>query len=315
VTGGVFLQAVISGLSTGAVYGLVGLGFTLVWSLTRVLALAHGDVVVASALIAVLAVIGRTPVASSPGLGYSVLLVLLTLVAGVLLALLTYAVAVRPFLDRSRRSDDVLGWVAGTVTAGLVIRTALGLALPAAAYAVPDALHLDSLNRSGVVDLPGGTTVTVRSFAVFGVAVVVAFATDGFIRRSRVGRGMRAVAEDVDAAALCGVDVERLVVAAFAIAGLLAAIAALLDAPAHSVAVDSGALLGLSGAAAALLGRLGSPRGAVVGGLALGVGQQLIANWSHLGADWAATFPLAVLVTVVAVRPAGLRAGRQVAVE
>ena len=59
MTGGVLLQAVISGLSVGAVYGLVGLGFTLVWSLTRVLALAHGDVVVASVLIAVLAVIGR----------------------------------------------------------------------------------------------------------------------------------------------------------------------------------------------------------------------------------------------------------------
>ena len=315
MSGGVLLQAVISGLSIGAVYGLVGLGFTLVWSLTRVLALAHGDVVVASVLVAVLAVIGRTPVASSPGAGLSLSLVLLTLLAGVLLALLTYAVAVRPFLDRSRRSDDVLGWVAGTVTAGLVIRTALGLALPAAAYAVPDALHLDGITSSGIVDLPGGATVTVRSFAVFGVAVVVAVLTDWFIRRSRVGRGMRAVAEDVDAAALCGVDVERLVVAAFAIAGLLAAIAALLDAPAHSVAVDSGALLGLSGAAAALLGKLGSPRGAVVGGLLLGVGQQLIANWSHLGADWAATFPLAVLVAVVAVRPAGLRAGRQVVVE
>ena len=315
MSGGVLLQAVISGLSIGAVYGLVGLGFTLVWSLTRVLALAHGDVVVASVLVAVLAVIGRTPVASSPGAGQSLLLVLLTLLAGVLLALLTYAVAVRPFLDRSRRSDDVLGWVAGTVTAGLVIRTALGLALPAAAYAVPDALHLDGITTSGIVDLPGGATVTVRSFAVFGVAVVVAVLTDWFIRRSRVGRGMRAVAEDVDAAALCGVDVERLVVAAFAIAGLLAAIAALLDAPAHSVAVDSGALLGLSGAAAALLGKLGSPRGAVVGGLLLGVGQQLIANWSHLGADWAAIFPLAVLVGVVAVRPAGLRAGRQVVVE
>lgn len=315
MTGGVFLQAVISGLSVGAVYGLVGLGFTLVWSLTRVLALAHGDVVVASSLIAVLAVIGRTPVASSPGPGHSVLLVLLTLVAGVLLALLTYAFAVRPFLDRSRRSDDVLGWVAGTVTAGLVIRTALGLALPAAAYAVPDAFHLDGITRSGVVDLPGGATVTVRSFAVFAVAVIVAVATDWFIRHSRTGRGMRAVAEDVDAAALCGVDVERLVIAAFAIAGLLAAIAALLDSPGHSVAVDSGALLGLNGATAALLGRLGSPRGAIVGGLVLGVGQQLVALSSHLGADWAATLPLAVLVAVVAVRPAGLRAGPQVAVE
>jgi branched-subunit amino acid ABC-type transport system permease component len=176
-------------------------------------------------------------------------------------------------------------------------------------------LHLDSLTTSGVVDLPGGASVTVRSFAVFGVAVLVAVATEGFIRTSRAGRGMRAVAEDVDAASLCGVDVERLVVAAFAIAGLLAGVAALLDAPAHSVAVDSGALLGLSGAAAAMLGRLGSPRGAVVGGLVLGVGQQLIANSSHLGADWAATFPLAVLVAVVAVRPAGLRAGRQVEAE
>ena len=75
MTGGVFLQAVISGLSIGAVYGLVGLGFTLVWSLTRVLALAHGDVVVASVLVAVLAVVGRTPVASSPDAWHSVLLV------------------------------------------------------------------------------------------------------------------------------------------------------------------------------------------------------------------------------------------------
>lgn len=315
MTGGVFLQAVISGLSIGAVYGLVGLGFTLVWSLTRVLALAHGDVVVGSVLVAVLVVVGRTPVASSPGVGHSVLLVVLTVLAGVALALLTYAVAVRPFLDRSRRSDDVLGWVAGTVTAGLVIRTALGLALPAAAYAVPDALHLDRITSSGVVDLPGGATVTVRSFAVFAVAVIVATATDWFIRRSRIGRGMRAVADDVDAAAICGVDVERLVVVAFALAGFLAAVAALLDAPAHAVAVDSGALLGLSGAAAALLGKLGSPRGAVFGGLVLGVGQQLIALSSHLGADWAATFPLAVLVAVVALRPAGLRAGRQVTVE
>lgn len=312
---GVVLQAVISGLSVGAVYGLVGLGFTLVWSLTRVLALAHGDVVVASVLIAVLAVVGRTPVASSPGVGHSLLLVVLTLVAGVVLAVVSYVVVVRPFLDRRHRSADVLGWVAGTVTAGLVIRTALGLALPAAAYAVPDPLHLDGLTSSGVVDLPGGTTVTVRTFAVFAVAVVVAIATDHFIRRSRLGRGMRAVADDVDAASLCGVNVERVVVAAFVLAGLLAAVAALLDSPAHAVAVDSGALLGLAGAAAALLGGLGSPRGALLGGLALGVAQQLVASSDHLGASWATTLPLAVLVAVVAVRPEGLGTGRRAVVE
>jgi len=315
MSGGVLLQAVVSGLSVGAVYGLVGLGFTVVWSLTRVLDLAHGDVVVGSVLVGVLIVVGRTPVASSPDVARSLLLVVLTLLAGVVLALLTYAVAIRPFLDRRHRSEDVVGWVAGTVTAGLVLRTALGLALPAAAYAVPDPLHLDGFTGSGVVDLPGDATVRVRTFAVIVIAVAVALVTESFIRRSRIGGGMRAVADDVDAAALCGVNVERVVVVAFALAGLLAAIAALLDAPSHSVAVDSGALLGLAGAAAALLGRLGSPGGAVVGGLALGVAQQLVASWSHLGAAWAATVPLVVLVVVVAVRPGGLRAGREVAVE
>ena len=315
MSGGVLLQAVISGLSVGAVYGLVGLGFTLVFSLTRVLALAHGDVVVGSVLVAVLAVVGRTPVASSPGVGHSIALIVLALAAGVALAVLSYVVAVRPFLDRSHRSQDVLGWVAGTVTAGLVVRTALGLALPAAAYAVPDPLHLDSITSSGVVDLPGSTTVTVRSFAVFGVAIAVAVVTDWFIRASRLGRGMRAVADDVDAATVCGVDVERVVIAAFALAGLLAAVASLLDSPGHAVAVDSGALLGLSGAAAALLGRLGSPRGALLGGLVLGVAQQLVASSTHLGASWATTLPLVVLVSVIAVRPGGLGAGRLVAVE
>jgi len=315
MSGGVLLQAVISGLSVGAVYGLVGLGFTLVWSLTRVLALAHGDIVVASVLVAVLAVVGRTPVASSPGVGHSLLLVLLTLAAGIVIAVISYAVAVRPFLDRRHRSADVLGWVAGTVTTGLVIRTALGLALPAAAYAVPDPLHLDRITSSGVVDLPGDATVTVRSFAVFGVAIAVALVTDWFIRGSRVGRGMRAVADDVDAAALCGVNIERVIVVAFMLAGLLAAIAALLDSPGHAVAVDSGALLGLAGAAAALLGGLGSSRGALLGGLAIGVAQQLVASSTHLGASWATTLPLAVLVAVVAVRPEGLGLGRRVIVE
>jgi branched-chain amino acid transport system permease protein len=310
MSGGVLLQAVVSGLATGAVYGVVALGFTLVWSLTRVLALAHGDTVVAAALVAVIVVVGRTPVAMSASVGSSIAMVLLALAVGVVLSLLVYVVAVRPFLDAARRSADVTGWVAGTVTAGLVLRTGLALALPAAAYAVPDPLHLDELTSSGVLQLPGGGTVDVRALPVLGIALAVAVAADWFIRTSRTGRGMRAVADDVDAAVLCGVPVERVVVTAFAMAGLLAGVAGLLDAPGRSVAVDSGVVLGLAGAAAALLGRLGSPRGAVAGGLALGVLQQLVGASEHLGAAWTPLVPLLVLVVVLAVRPEGLRTGR-----
>ncbi|MBV9292071.1 MAG: hypothetical protein JO222_06440 [Frankiales bacterium] len=189
------------------------------------------------------------------------------------------------------------------------------MALPAAAYAVPDPLHLDEINASGSVSLPGGGVVAVRTFPVLAIALAVAVATDWFVRRSSTGRAIRAVADDVDAAELCGVAVGRVVLVAFALAGALAAVAGILDAPGHSVAVDSGAQLGLAGAAAALLGRLGSPRGALAGGLVLGVAQQLVATSASLGPAWSTLLPIAVLVTVVAVRPGGLRAGRQVVVE
>jgi branched-chain amino acid transport system permease protein len=315
VTGGQLLQAVLTGLSLGAVYGLVAIGFSLVWSLTRVLPFAHGDIVVGGALFAVLAVVGTTPVAISPSVGRSIALVVLTLAFGVVLSVTSYAVAVRPFLDRGSRGEDVLGWVAGGVTAGLVIRTALGVALPAAAYAVPDPLHLDAFTSTGTVTLPGGGSVHVRVFPVLAVGLLAAAAVEWLLVRARLGRAMRSVADDPDAAALCGVPIERAVVAAFALAGLLAGVAALLVAPAQPIGVDDGVVLGLAGAAAALLGRLGSPRGAVAGGLVLGVAQQVVQVAPSLGAAWSELVPLTVLVVVLAARPGGLRAPRQVPAE
>src|SRR4051794_41073005 len=200
MSGGVLLQAVVSGLALGTVFALVAVGFTLVWSLTRVLAFAHGDLVVAAALTGVLVVVGRTPVALSLGVARSIAVVVVALAVGMALSLLVYAVAVRPFLDRREQSDDVMGWVAGGVTAGLVIRTALGLALPAAAYAVPDPLHFDELTTNGTVGLPGGGVVGVRVFPVLVVGLLVAVAADWFIARSRLGGGGRGLPHHAGAA-------------------------------------------------------------------------------------------------------------------
>src|SRR3954467_7498410 len=188
MSGGVLLQAVVSGLALGTVFALVAVGFTLVWSLTRVLAFAHGDLVVAAALTGVLVVVGRTPVALSLGVARSIAVVVVALAVGRARSLLRSRVAVRPFLDRREQSDDVMGWVAGGVTAGLVIRTALGLALPAAAYAVPDPLHLDEMTASGTIGLPGGGVVPVRVFPVLAIGLVVAAAADWFVTTSRAGR-------------------------------------------------------------------------------------------------------------------------------
>lgn len=296
---GVLTQVVLAGLATGAVLGLVGLGFTLVAGTARVLPFAHGDVVVAAVFTGVLVVLGRSPVAQDLDAGRSVLLAVLVLLAGAALSGLIAVLVVRPFRDRP------VGWVAGGVAAGLLVRAVLGLALPGQGYAVPDPFHLDALSSDGLVHLPGGTTLPVRTLGVLVVGLVVGVVAERLLVRSRFGRSLRAVADDPDAAALCGVDPARVLVLAFVAAGVLAGLAGMLDAPGRSVSVDDGVLLGLEGIAAAFLGGLGSLRGALLGGLALGIAQQTaVQAWGPALQD---VVPLAVLVVLLALRPQGVR--------
>lgn len=305
---GVLLQAALSGLSAGAVLGLVALGFTLVAGTVRVLHLAHGDLVVAAVFTGVLGVLGTTPVAVALAPQGAALLVLLVLAAGAALSVAVAALAVRPHLpDAARgRPGDAVGWVAGGVAAGLLLREGLGLLLPQEGYAIPDPLRLDALTASGVLALPGGQVLPARVPAVLVLALLAGLATERLLVRSRFGASLRAVADDPDAAALCGVPARRVVLQVFALAGLLAGFAGLLDAPGRtSLSVDDGVVLGLAGIAAALLGGLGSPRGALLGGLAVGLLQSLVVT--ALDARFTDVVPLALLVVLLAVRPEGVR--------
>lgn len=304
----VLLQAALSGLSAGAVLGLVALGFTLVAGTVRVLHLAHGDVVVAAVFTAVLAVLGTTPVAVALDPGPAVAFALLVLAAGAGLSAAVALLAVRPHLPdvASGRTGDALGWLAGGVAAGLLLRELLGLLLPQEGYAVPDPLRLDALTVSGVVDLPGGQVLAARVPAVLVLALLTGLLVERLLRRSRFGRALRAVADDPEAAALCGVPARRVVLQAFVLAGLLAGLAGLLDAPGRaSLSVDDGVVLGLSGIAAAVLGGLGSARGALLGGLAVGLLQALVVT--ALDPRFTDVVPLGLLVVLLAVRPQGVR--------
>ena len=296
---GVLLQVVLAGLSTGAVLGLVGLGFTLVAGTVRVLPFAHGDVAVAAVFTGVLVVLGRTPVAQDLGAVDSAAFLVVALLAGALLAALIAVVVVRPYRDQP------LGWVAGGVAAGLLLRAVLGLLLPGQGYAVPDPLHLDALAADGLLHLPGGTTLPVRTLGVLVLGVVIGVAAELLLVRGRFGHSLRAVADDPEAAVLCGVDPRRVLLLAFVVAGLLAGIAGVLDAPGHAVSVDDGVVLGLEGIAAAVLGGLGSLRGALLGGLVVGVAQQSAVHAG--GAALQDVVPLGLLVVLLALRPQGLR--------
>jgi branched-subunit amino acid ABC-type transport system permease component len=315
MSGAVALQALVSGLGTGAAYGLIALGFTLVRRLTGVLALAQGDIAVGAVFLAVLAVIGTTPIATTPSAAQTAGLLILALAAGGALSVLVYLAALRPFLPvRSRpggspplrsggRGGDVLGWVAGGLAAGLAIRAGLALPFSQEAYAIPDVLR-----TTAVVHLGGGLTVPVRALLLLVVGLAVGAGVERGLARTGAGALVRAVSDDPGAAALLGVPAERVVLAAFALAGALAGLAGLLVAPERPLGVQDGVVLGLKGIAAALLLRAGSLRYAMLGGLAVGVLEALVVAWGPLGAAWGDVVPLALLVVLAALRPEGVLA-------
>jgi branched-chain amino acid transport system permease protein len=301
MSGTVALQALVSGLGTGAAYGLIALGFTLVRRLTGVLAFAHGDVAVGAVCLAVLAVIGTTPIATTPSAAQTAGLLVLALLAGGALSVLVYLAALRPFLGSG--GGDVVGWVAGGLAAGLAIRAGLTLPFSQEAYAIPDVLR-----TTAVVHLGGGVTVPVRALLVLVVGLAVGGAVERGLARTGAGALVRAVSDDAGAAALLGVPTERVVLAAFALAGALAGLAGLLVAPERPLGVQDGVVLGLKGIAAALLLRAGSLRHAMLGGLAVGVLEALVVAWGPLGAAWGDVVPLALLVVLAALRPEGVLA-------
>ena len=172
----------MTGLATGAAYGLIALGFTLVQRLTGVLALAHGDIVIGAVFVAVLAVIGTMPVAAPLGAGSVVALTVVALVAGAALSAAMYAVAVRPF------RGDVLGWVVGGLAAGLLVRELLGLPFAQQAYALPD-----PLGSPGSLGLGGGVTVPVRALEVLALGLAVGVRVERVLALTGAGAVMRAV--------------------------------------------------------------------------------------------------------------------------
>ena len=296
MSGPVAVQALVTGLATGAAYGLIALGFSLVHRLTRVLAFAHGDIVSGAVFIAVLAVIGTVPVAAPLGAGEAIALTVCALAAGAALSAAVYALAVRPF------RGDVLGWVAGGLAAGLLVRELLGLPFAQQAYALPD-----PLGSPGTLSL-GEVIVPVRALIMLAIGLAVGVLVERVLAVTGAGAVMRAVSDDREAAALLGVPTERVVIVAFLLAGALAGLAGLLIAPQAPIGLEDGVLLGLKGMAAALLGRLGSLRLAIAGGLAIGAVEGLILAEPSLGAQWADVIILALLAVLAATRPRGLLA-------
>jgi branched-chain amino acid transport system permease protein len=297
------LQVLVAGLAAGGVYGIVAVGHSLIYRLTGIVNLAFGDLIGLGVFTTLLVAAGTGPVSQATAHGPRFLLALgVGLAVCVGAGALSYVLVVQPFVAR----DSTIGWIAATAAIAFAIHAALSAVFTRPSYVFPDPLPFRRLGHDGFVTV-GGASLQVRSFFVIAFALALAAIAGRTLERTRWGRGLRAVTADAEGARFVGVPVELLITVAFALAGGLAALAAIAAAPSGAVDVDTGALLGLKGLVAALAVRFGPPLHAMAAGLVLGVAEATIAN-AHLGSlelgpSYGVVLPFVVILLLFALRP------------
>ena len=278
-----FLQFLLTGLTVGAIYALVALGFSIIFNASHVINFAQGEFVMIGGMTTVSLI--------AAGLPYA-LAVLLAIGVAALVGLALEKFAVEPV-----RGASVVTLIIITIGASIFLR---GLAM----------LVWDR-NLHGLKPFTGdkpiaffGATILPQSLWVLGVTFIIVLALSWFFGRTLLGKAMLATSHNRLAAELVGINVRMVLFVSFGISAALGAIAGILIAPITTTSYDVGVMLGLKGFAAAILGGLGSGVGAVVGGVVLGVAESMSAG--YLSSAYKDVIAFAIILAVLFLMPNGL---------
>jgi branched-chain amino acid transport system permease protein len=271
------LQVLASGFAAGAVYGIVAVGYSLVFQLTGVVHFAFGELIALGVFVTLLVAAGSGPVSQTSVGGARFLL---ALVVGLLVTAAASASAYFLAIEPYRARGSTIGWVGASLAVAFAIRTLLVVFFDRPAYVFPDPLPFRRIGSDGFWHV-GGATIEVRSIFVAAVALLLAIGGMRLLRRTRFGRALEAIAQDFDAAVLVGLPVARLVGIAFALAGVWAGLAAILAAPSAAFDVDAAAKYGLYGLLAAAVVWFDARRALLVG-IALGLVEETVSS-AHIG--------------------------------
>ena len=285
-----FLQLVIAGLATGAIYALAAIGFTLLWQTSHTINFAQGEFVMLPAFFALVAM-------KLFGLPFWLAALIAIATAMLLLGLVFKVVIVDPLIKQG-----VLPLVISTIAVALLLKDGAKEFYSAEAQPFPTILP------DTVKDVLG-IKISLAQLGVLGVALVTIAAPQWFLSGTRTGRQMQATAQNPTVARILGVPVERMVLYTFLINAGLAAIASLLVSPIYLVKFSNGETLGLAAFVAAIVGGFNQVRGAIVGGLLVGVVDNLAA--AYVTAAYRQALPLALLVLIILFRPQGLLGRRE----
>ncbi len=277
------LQFVFSGLTVGATYALVALGFAIIYNASGVINFAQGEFVMAGGMASAFLVAAGVPLP---------LAVVMAVAAGVAIG-----VALEKFAIEPARRAPVVTLIIITIGASIAIRGLAQLLLGKQFHTVPPFTG----------DQPiaiGGATLLPQSLWVMGASVAVVIGLSAFFGRTKLGKAMLATANNRHAAQLVGINVRFILLLSFGLSALLGALAGVLISPITLTSYDVGIMVGLKGFAAAMLGGLGNGIGAIAGGLLLGLVEALGAG--YLSSAYKDVIAFVIILAVLVFMPGGL---------
>ncbi|MGI6239256.1 MAG: branched-chain amino acid ABC transporter permease [Christensenellales bacterium] len=279
------LSNIISGLSLGSIYALIALGYTMVYGIAKMLNFAHGDVIMAGAysMIVFVATLGLPPLLS----------VLLGILFCVILGVTIEKVAYKPL-----RKASPLSVLITAIGVSYLLQNIALITFGSDKRSFPNILNIDPI-RIGTLTIKGESVAT-----LLVTGAIMAFLTL-YIARSKSGKAMRAVSEDKDAAELMGISVNRTISITFAIGSGLAAVAGFFYAATYIyIGPYTGSMPGIKAFVAAVFGGIGSIPGAMLGGVLLGIIENL--SKAYISTELSDAIVFGVLILVLVIRPTGL---------
>lgn len=295
----IFLQQVVNGLSLGAIYALLALGFTMVYGILELINFAHFAVFLVGAMVGLLVLQGF-------GLsGQAIVMHGFALVAVLVVALIVtmfvcgvLGMGIERFLLRPLRGVKGPMGMITTIGISYVIINVVLLLTNAQALNYPDPLPPMKATFSGV-------TITGKTMLIWVISILLMISLHYFVGRTRLGKAMRAVAQDAEAARMMGIDVDRMVMTAFFIGSALAGAAGLIFGLYYNfVDYNIGYTAGLRAFTAAVLGGIGNVPGAMFGGVIIGLVETI--GSQYIAARWADVLIFSILIGTLVFKPAGL---------
>jgi branched-chain amino acid transport system permease protein len=279
-----FLQLLISGAATGAIYALAALGFTLLWQASGTINFAQGEFVMLPAVAMVM--LGSAGLPLAPAFAVTCIL----------------AVVVLGWAFKRGIADPLLRFgmmpiVVATIGLAIAARNGVRAGYSAEAHPFPS-LFADKLFTIA------GVNVTLADIGTLALALALVLGTQAFLSKTVTGRAMQAVAQNTDSATVLGIDVPRMIFYTFAINAMLACAAALLVAPSYLVKFDMGESLGTKAFFAAIIGGFNNSRGALLGGVIVGVSENLAG--AYISPAYKDAVALIIFMAVILFKPQGL---------